>query len=100
MMKLVKNGVFGGRIMRNVHLSASRGFALLSAVAFALLAGGAFAGADDIRTWTDASGDHRFHVGHKAGHGVARRGAQRSVDGLVLENADFATDTRKAVVVE
>ena len=35
--------------MRNVHLSASRGLALLSSVAFALLAGGAFA--VDI-TWT------------------------------------------------
>ena len=50
MMKLDENGVFQGvRIMRNVHLSASRGFALLSSVAFALLAGGAFA--EDI-TWT------------------------------------------------
>ena len=44
-----------GRIMRNVHLSASRGFALLSSVAFALLAGGAFA--VDI-TWTGKGADN------------------------------------------
>ncbi len=56
MMKLDENGVFqGGRIMRNVHLSASRGFALLSSVAFALLAGGAFA--VDI-TWTGKGADN------------------------------------------
>lgn len=36
--------------MRNVLLPAGRGFALLSSVAFALLAGGAFAG--DVITWT------------------------------------------------
>ena len=44
--------------MRNVHLPASRGVALLSAVAFAILAPGAYAG--DVATWTDASGDHRW----------------------------------------
>ncbi len=56
MMKLDENGVFqGGRIMRNVHLSASRGFALLSSVAFTLLAGGAFA--VDI-TWTGKGADN------------------------------------------
>jgi len=59
MMKLDKNGVFQGvRIMRNVLLPASRGFALLSAVAFAILADGVCAG--DVITWTDASGDHRW----------------------------------------
>ena len=61
MMKLDENGVFQrGRIMRNVLLSASRGFALLSAVAFAILADGAYAG--DVITWTDASGDHLWNT--------------------------------------
>ena len=30
-------------------------------VAIALVAFGAFAGANDVRTWTDASGDHRWN---------------------------------------
>ena len=58
MMKLDENGVFRGRIMRNVLLSASRGFALLSAVAFAILADGALAG--DVATWTGNAGDNRW----------------------------------------
>ena len=57
-MKLVKVGVFRGRIMRNVHLSASRGFALLSAVAFAVLAGGALADEIKTRTWTGNGADN------------------------------------------
>ena len=61
MMKLDENGVFqgGGRIMRNVLLSASRGVALLSSVAFAVLAGGVYAAG--VATWTDASGDHLWN---------------------------------------
>ena len=50
----------GGGIMRNVLLPARSGFVLLSAVAFAILAGGAFAGANDVRTWTDATGNHKW----------------------------------------
>ena len=59
-MKLVKVGVFqeAGSTMRNALLSASRGFALLSAVALALLAGSALADEIKTRTWTDATGNH------------------------------------------
>jgi hypothetical protein len=57
-MKLDENGVFRGRIMRNVHLTASRGVALLSAVVFAILAGSALADEIKTRTWTGNGADN------------------------------------------
>jgi hypothetical protein len=44
--------------MRNVHLTASRGVALLSAVAFAILAGSALADEIKTRTWTGNGADN------------------------------------------
>ena len=44
--------------MRNVHLPASRGVALLSAVAFAILAGSALADEIKTRTWTGNGADN------------------------------------------
>ena len=59
-MKLVKVGVFqeAGSTMRNALLSASRGFALLSAAALALLAGSALADEIKTRTWTGNGADN------------------------------------------
>ena len=59
-LETLQNRKFHGGIMRNVLLPAGRGFVLLSAVAFAILAGGAFADANDVRTWTDATRNHKW----------------------------------------
>ena len=88
MMKLDENGVFqgggGGRIMRNVHLSASRGFALLSSVAFALLAGGALA--VDI-TWTGKGANNYW--GTSANWDLNRAPSAKDDDHVHIPSGDW-----------